>query len=38
MADPDPPDEIDDGEAPSDGDHYTPNADADGEEDGDRVE
>ena len=28
MADADPPDEVDDGEAPGDGNVYTPNADA----------
>ena len=38
VADPDPPDEIHDGEAPSDGDVYAPNPHANGEEDGDRIE
>ncbi len=38
MANSDPPDEINDGEAPSHGDVYAPNSYADGEEDGYRIE
>ena len=38
MPDPDPPHEIHDGEAPSDGDVHAPNPHADGEEHGYRVE